>query len=65
MILFFIGVVLIMTFNCATGLIMYAYYHDCDPVKAQVKIIIFFYQIEINDKFYLNRIFNFVDCVKV
>lgn len=25
-----------MTFNCATGIIMYSYYHGCDPVKANI-----------------------------
>lgn len=34
--MFFIGVVIIMGFNCATGLIMYSYYHGCDPVKAHI-----------------------------
>lgn len=24
-----------MLFNCANGLIMYAYYHDCDPIEAR------------------------------
>lgn len=36
MIIFYFGVVLIMGFNCGTGIIMYAYYHDCDPVKANI-----------------------------
>lgn len=36
MIVFFIGVVFIMGFNCATGIIMYSYYHGCDPVKAHI-----------------------------
>lgn len=36
MILFFIGVVFIMGFNFGTGLIMYSYYHGCDPVKAHI-----------------------------
>lgn len=31
-----IGMIL-MKFTCAlTGLTMYAYYHDCDPLKAKV-----------------------------
>lgn len=25
-----------MGFNCVTGIIMYAYYHNCDPVAAQI-----------------------------
>lgn len=25
-----------MGFNCATGMIMYAYYHNCDPVEANI-----------------------------
>lgn len=33
MIIFLFGVVLIMLFNCGTGIIMYSYYHNCDPVK--------------------------------
>lgn len=36
MILFFFGVALIMSFTCGTGIIMYAYYRNCDPVKAQI-----------------------------
>lgn len=36
MCLFFVGVVFIMSFNCGTGIIMYAYYHFCDPVKAGI-----------------------------
>ena len=36
MIIFFLGVVFIMTFNCGTGIIMYAYYYDCDPVKEKI-----------------------------
>lgn len=36
MTIFYIGIVLIMTFTCGTGLVMYAYYHTCDPVKANI-----------------------------
>lgn len=36
MIYFFFGCALIMTFIGGTGITMYAYYHDCDPVKAQI-----------------------------
>lgn len=36
MFLFLIGVVFIMTFSCGTGIIMYSYYYDCDPVKAKI-----------------------------
>lgn len=36
MIYFFFGVALIMTFMCGTGITMYAYYHDCDPVRAKI-----------------------------
>lgn len=36
MIYFFFGCALIMTFMCGTGITMYAYYHDCDPVKAKI-----------------------------
>lgn len=32
---FFIGVIVIMTFMCGTGITMYAFYHDCDPVRAK------------------------------
>lgn len=35
MIIFFFGIVIVMLFNCANGLIMYAYYHDCDPIEAR------------------------------
>lgn len=34
--MFFIGVVFIMGVNCATGIILYSYYHGCDPVKAGI-----------------------------
>lgn len=33
---FLAGIIVIMGFNCATGIIMYAYYHDCDPVAANI-----------------------------
>lgn len=36
MIIFFFGVALIMTFTCGTGIIMYAYYYNCDPIKANL-----------------------------
>lgn len=36
MIIFFIGVVSIMFINISTGIIMYSYYHGCDPVKAGI-----------------------------
>lgn len=36
MIIFFFGIVFIMGLNCATGIIMYSYYHGCDPVKANI-----------------------------
>lgn len=36
MIVFTIGVMLIMGLNSATGIIMYSYYHGCDPVKAKM-----------------------------
>lgn len=36
MIIFFLGVVFIMTFNCGIGIIMYAYYYACDPVKEKI-----------------------------
>ncbi|KAH8418032.1 hypothetical protein KR222_010824 [Zaprionus bogoriensis] len=32
LIFFGFGFVLIMTFNCFTGIVMYARYHDCDPL---------------------------------
>ncbi|KAH8408354.1 hypothetical protein KR215_003465 [Drosophila sulfurigaster] len=32
LVLFGCGFVLIMTFNCYTGIVMYARYHDCDPL---------------------------------
>lgn len=34
MIYLIIGVALIMCSTCANGVIMYAYYYHCDPVKA-------------------------------
>lgn len=33
LVLFGFGFVLIMTFNCFTGIVMYALYHDCDPLS--------------------------------
>lgn len=33
LVLFGLGFVLIMTFNCFTGIVMYARYHDCDPLS--------------------------------
>lgn len=36
MFIFFIGVILIMGINISTGIIMYSYYHGCDPVKAGI-----------------------------
>lgn len=33
---FCIGTIFIMFFNTATGIIMYAYYHGCDPLLAKV-----------------------------
>lgn len=36
MIIFLFGVVVIMSFNCGTGIIMYSYYHSCDPVKSGI-----------------------------
>lgn len=36
MIVFFIGAVFVMGFNCSTGIIMYAFYHGCDPKKANI-----------------------------
>lgn len=32
----FVGVAVILFINCGIGLIMYAFYHDCDPVKAHI-----------------------------
>jgi len=31
--LFCLGFIVIMSLNCFTGLVMYAFYHDCDPLK--------------------------------
>lgn len=36
MIIFLLGVVFIMGVNIATGIIVYSYYHGCDPVKAGI-----------------------------
>ncbi|KAH8311678.1 hypothetical protein KR044_007448 [Drosophila immigrans] len=33
LVLFGFGFILIMTFNCYTGIVMYARYHDCDPLS--------------------------------
>ncbi|XP_064550482.1 sodium-coupled monocarboxylate transporter 2 [Drosophila montana] len=32
LVLFGLGFVIIMSFNCFTGIVMYARYHDCDPI---------------------------------
>lgn len=37
---FGVGVVIIVGMNCLTGLIMFAYYYNCDPIKAKVYRII-------------------------
>ncbi|KAI8124518.1 Sodium-coupled monocarboxylate transporter 2 [Lucilia cuprina] len=34
LIIFGFGFVIIMAFNCITGIVMYARYHDCDPLAA-------------------------------
>lgn len=36
--IFTIGFIVIMTMNCFTGLIMYAYFYECDPVQLKVSI---------------------------
>lgn len=36
MIIFFFGVVFIMGINIGTGIIMYSFYHGCDPVRAGI-----------------------------
>lgn len=36
LVLFCIGVIFIMFFNCFTGIVMYAYYHNCDPLQLNV-----------------------------
>lgn len=36
MIIFSFGVALIMTFTCGTGIIMYAFYENCDPISAKI-----------------------------
>lgn len=33
LVLFGFGFIIIMTFNCFTGIVMYARYHDCDPLS--------------------------------
>lgn len=38
---FCLGVIFIMGINIITGIIMFAYYHNCDPVQAQVNKNIF------------------------
>lgn len=34
--IFFVTVAVILFINCAIGLVMYAHYYECDPVKANV-----------------------------
>lgn len=36
MYIFLIGFLLILLFNVGTGIIMYAFYHNCDPVQAKI-----------------------------
>lgn len=36
MVLFAIVGLLVIGFNCATGIIMYSFYHGCDPLKAHI-----------------------------
>lgn len=36
MIGFLMGILLTMSFICATGIIMYSFYHECDLVKAKI-----------------------------
>lgn len=33
---FFIGIAFVTTFCAGTGIIMFAYYYDCDPVKSKI-----------------------------
>lgn len=37
MIIFFIGIILLMGINASTGIIMYAFYHGCDPIQSGIK----------------------------
>ncbi|XP_039947507.1 sodium-coupled monocarboxylate transporter 1-like isoform X2 [Bactrocera tryoni] len=44
-----LGFLVIMTINCFIGIVMYSYYHDCDPIKAGLvnkpdKMVPFFVQ---------------------
>lgn len=34
--IFFIGMVFMLTVCSGTGIVMFAYYHNCDPVKANI-----------------------------
>lgn len=34
--IFFVAVAIMLFINCGIGLTMYAYYYDCDPVKAHI-----------------------------
>lgn len=34
--IFYLGYFIVTTLTCLTGMIMYSWYHDCDPVKAGV-----------------------------
>jgi len=35
-----VGFLLIMSFTCFTGIIMFAYYYGCDPIQAGVRFLI-------------------------
>lgn len=34
--LFAVGMCFVVLLSCSTGIIMYAYYYDCDPIRAKV-----------------------------
>lgn len=34
--IFAVGFMILVSLNCYTGVVMYALYHDCDPIKAQI-----------------------------
>ena len=36
--LFVIGLIIVNTVTCYIGLVMFASYHDCDPLRTQVSL---------------------------
>jgi solute carrier family 5 (sodium-coupled monocarboxylate transporter), member 8/12 len=60
--LFCVGFLVIMSLNCFTGLVMFAHYHDCDPIKTKLiakadRLMPFFVQENLADYLGLPGVF--------